>query len=168
MRFPSGRKRVKKKTCCWKKTVNKRNSKVITVVQHGTMMGALYVTPIRFRLNVIEIRALWGPNHHFKDSLIFFTLKIVLNDIGFMFGVIALLHNKFGSNHIPSWWYGMMDGYLPIFLSIEDTIDPDQISNSICRTAAPTCKDCHHASLLPADTHYCTYMCLFNLSCFML
>ena len=31
----------------------------------------------------------------------------------------------------------MMDKYLPVFLSIEDTINPDQISNSICRNAAP-------------------------------
>lgn len=32
--------------------------------------------------------------------------------------------------------FGMMDKYLPVFLSIEDTIDPDQTSNSICRNAA--------------------------------
>lgn len=37
--------------------------------------------------------------HHFQDFLFFFTLKIVLNDIGCMFEVVVLLQNKFGSNH---------------------------------------------------------------------
>src|SRR4029434_7194543 len=31
----------------------------------------------------------------------------------------------------------MMDKYLPVFLSSEDTINADQISNSTCRNAAP-------------------------------
>ena len=69
--------------------------------------------------------------------LFFFTLKIVLNDFGCIFGVVVLLQNKFGANHTPPWWYCMMDKYLPVFLCIENTINPDQISNSICRNAAP-------------------------------
>src|SRR4029434_6967918 len=32
---------------------------------------------------------------------------------------------------------GIACKYLPVFLSIEDTINPDQISNSTCRNAAP-------------------------------
>ena len=54
-----------------------------------------------------------------------------------MFRVVVLLQNKFGAKHTPPWWYCMMDKYLPVFLSIEDTINPDQISSSICRNAAP-------------------------------
>lgn len=53
-----------------------------------------------------------------------------------MFGVVLLLQNKFGANYMPLWWYWMMDKYLTVFFSIKNTINPYQISNSICRNAA--------------------------------
>lgn len=37
-----------------------------------------------------EIRALWGAIHHFQYFLFFYTMKIVHNDFGYMFGVVAL------------------------------------------------------------------------------
>lgn len=49
----------------------------------------------------VEIRALWGPYHHFQDSLFVFTLEIVPNDIGSMFGLVVLLQNKSGASQTP-------------------------------------------------------------------
>lgn len=54
-----------------------------------------------------------------------------------MFVVVVLLQNNFGANKTPPWWYCLMDKYLPVFLSIEDTINPDQITNSVCWNVAP-------------------------------
>ncbi|XP_044141680.1 lysophosphatidic acid phosphatase type 6 [Bufo gargarizans] len=53
------------------------------------------------RLDDDEIRTLWGPYLLFQYSLFFFTLKRVLIDIGWMFGVIVLLQNTFGVNRTP-------------------------------------------------------------------
>lgn len=35
------------------------------------------------------------------DILVFFMLKVVLNDLGCLFGVNVLLLNRFGANHVP-------------------------------------------------------------------
>ncbi|XP_075057059.1 rho guanine nucleotide exchange factor 33 [Mixophyes fleayi] len=51
---------------------------------------SLYVIPDR--LDDVEITALWDTYHHFQDSLFFFTIKIVLNDIGYQC-----------DPHEPSW-----------------------------------------------------------------
>lgn len=37
---------------------------------------------------------------------------------------IVLMQNKFATNHTPSWWYRMMDKYLPVFLIINNTMNP--------------------------------------------
>lgn len=79
-------------------------------------------------------------------------LETVLNDFGGTFRVIVLLQDKFVANHTPPRWCSMMDKYLPVFLSIESTINPDPKSNSIC---SPACsRKLPYASLLPADAHY--------------
>lgn len=52
-----------------------------------------------------------------------------------MFGVVVLLQNKFGANYMPTWWY-CMDKYLTVFFRTKNTINPNQMSNSICRNAA--------------------------------
>lgn len=40
------------------------------------------------------------------------------------FKVVVLLQNKFGASHTPPWWYGVMYKHLPVFFSIEETVDP--------------------------------------------
>lgn len=62
------------------------------------------------------VRALWGAKHYFQDSLFFLMLKIILNGILCMFGVVVLVQNKFEANHTHPWWYGITDNYLPVFL----------------------------------------------------
>ncbi|KAG9331368.1 hypothetical protein JZ751_019337 [Albula glossodonta] len=66
-----------------------------------TLEGPSHPAPhIHNRLDV-EIRALLGPYHHFQDFLVFFTLKIVLNDIGCVFGVIKTLNKSIaGGNEL--------------------------------------------------------------------
>lgn len=85
-------------------------------------------------LNDVEISVLWGLCHHFHY---FFMVKIKLNDFSLMFGVIVLLQNIFGANYTPPWWYCMMVRYLPVFFSIKNNNNSDQISNSLCRNIAP-------------------------------
>lgn len=80
---------------------------------------------------------LWRPYHHFLDSLFFFMLKIVLKTFCCMFEVIVMLLNRFGANQMPPWWYCVMDKYLPVLFSTEETSNSDQIPNSVCRNAAP-------------------------------
>lgn len=75
-----------------------------------------------------------------------------------MFKIIVLLQSKFEANHM-AWWYDRMDMYLPALLSINNTIDPDQISNLICSPGVAN--NLHHALLLPIDTPYCTPIQLF-------
>lgn len=58
-----------------------------------------------------------------------------------MFGVVVLLQNTFGANHTPPWWYCVMDKYLPVFLSIEDTINPDQNQTPFAEMQPQTCKE---------------------------
>lgn len=57
-----------------------------------------------------------------------------------------------------------MDIDLFVFLSTEDTINSDQISNSIC--SSKLARKLLHISLLPADTHYCFALQWTN--CFLL
>ena len=118
---------------CWRNSAGRLFQTSWTQIFCGSRLPqillSLHVIPDR--LDDVEIRALWGPYHHFQDFLFSIRLKIVLSDI------VVLMHNTFGANHMPPWWFCMMDKYLPIFLSIEDTINPDQISNSICRNAVP-------------------------------
>lgn len=61
-----------------------------------------------------------------------------------MFGV--LLQNRV---NMPAWWFCMMVTCLPVFLSIENTINPEKISNSICRNVAA---NLHHVA--------CRWSCL--------
>lgn len=37
---------------------------------------------------------------------------------------IILMQNKFATNHMPSWWYRMMDKYLPVSFIIDNTMNP--------------------------------------------
>lgn len=49
-----------------------------------------------------------------------------------------------------------MDTYLPVFVSMKGTNNPDQISNSFCGNAAlKLAGNVHHGSLSPRHTH-CT------------
>lgn len=87
-------------------------------------------------LSKMDVLIVRGLCHHFQDFFWFLMLKMVLNDLGGMFEVILLLQNKFRANHTPPSWYCMMDKYLLAFLSIKNSINPDQISNSIWRNVA--------------------------------
>lgn len=78
-----------------------------------------------------------------------FCSKIVLN----MFRV--LLQNKFGANHTLPWWYCILHNDLLVFLSIGDTVYPDQISNLTCKekNQLQTCTEPPPGLTV---THYCT------------
>ena len=93
-----------------------RRTNHISSVDSGSLwcFSSLHVIPDRF--DDVEIRALWGPYHHFQDSLFFFTLMIVLNDFRCMFGVVVMLQIKFWANQMLPRWYCMMDKYLPVLL----------------------------------------------------
>lgn len=57
---------------------------------------------------------------------------------------------------LPPWWYCVRDKYLPLYLSIEKTINPDQVSNSICRNEAPNVQG-------TSTIHYCCLQTLLYL-----
>lgn len=85
---------------------------------------------------------MWGPCQHFQDFLFLFTLKIVLNDLGYMFRVIVLRKNTFGANHTPPC------NQIIIIIRIKSTILFTEMQPQTCIIL--------HASLLSADTHKCT------------
>ncbi|XP_075044669.1 mucin-5B-like [Mixophyes fleayi] len=89
------------------------------------------------RLNDVEMKALWGPYHHFQDSLIFFMMKIVLNDIGCIFGVVVLLQNKFGVNQMP-----------PNLYCTYDVCNSDNSEDSMCTWLADYASECRSRNVL--------------------
>lgn len=69
-----------------------------------------------------------GPHHDLHNFSLFFMQKIVL-----------------GCSLAPSWCCFMMDKYLPVFITTDDTINAEQISSS------PAASLLHHTSYI--STH---------------
>lgn len=67
-------------------------------------------------LENIETRALWGMYHLLPDTLLCFSLNIVLYDFGHLAEVIVVLQNKFGTDQTPLF---MKNKNLPILPSSE-------------------------------------------------
>lgn len=85
------------------------------------------------RLSVCKTSSEWMLNC--ISEFIFEYWTYVFEHTGCIFGMVLLLQNKYVANHTPPWWYCMMNEYLPVFLNIENTINPHQISISFCRNA---------------------------------
>lgn len=73
---------------------------------------------------------LCGPYHHFQDFLFLFMLNIVLNDVGRILGSFFSCRINLGPNK-----------------RLSSIINPNRISNSICRNVAP--------NVACLQTYYC-------------
>ena len=93
-----------------------------------------------------EIKALSGSDHRFQNFCF-----VLLNDIDWTFGVCcpACRINLGPIRCLPD----IMDRFLPVFLSTEDLINPDQIPNSICKEPPPCFTvACRHSLLYRSST----------------
>lgn len=86
---------------------------------------------------------------HFQNCLFYFTLKIVFMTLVVCLALLSWCSINLGKSwHFDyvAWWIIIV----PVFLCIENTINPYRISNSICSNAASNIHYCLQTLILPA------------------